>query len=512
MVELDEKDLEQLASKGISKEKVKRQIETFKTGIPFARLHAPALVGRGILRFSSKEQEELVDYFERQADSLELLKFVPASGAATRMFKALFNFLEAYDPQRESIASYVVRSGDREIQRFAEQLDNFPFHGTLMERINGRSRTRDGELYLLIQEMLLPRGLDYGSCPKGLLPFHKYGRETATPFEEHLKEAALYASARGVARLHFTVSQQHEEMFREEESRSVPKISAESGIEFQIGYSNQKDSTDTLAVDLQDRPFRNGDGSLLFRPGGHGALIENLDEQDADIIFIKNIDNVVVDTNLEEVANSKKMLAGVLKKVQDRAFGYARLLEQGPVSPEQADEIRAFMEKNLNRAMPPDYGDLDLKEQQHWLWEGLHRPIRVCGMVKNEGEPGGGPFWVKDAQGNVSLQIVESAQIDQKDPKQRELFKASTHFNPVDLVCGVRDHNGKKYPLLDFVDPRQGFITRKSQEGKDLKALELPGLWNGAMAHWNTIFVEVPLITFNPVKTVNDLLKPTHQS
>src|SRR5690606_21636767 len=268
MVELDSKDLEQLASKGISKEKVYRQVETFKRGIPFAHLHAPALVGRGILRFSPKEQEELIEYFEAQGSDLDLLKFVPASGAATRMFKALFNFLEAYDPQRESIASYVVRSGDREIQRFAEQLDNFPFYGPLMERINGRSRTRDGQLYLLIQEMLLPRGLDYGNYPKGLLPFHKYGKETATPFEEHLKEAALYASADGIARLHFTVSEQHEEMFREEERRSVPKISAESGIGFQITYSNQKGSTDTLAVDLHDRPFRNGDGSLLFRPGG----------------------------------------------------------------------------------------------------------------------------------------------------------------------------------------------------------------------------------------------------
>src|SRR5690606_10905160 len=265
------------------------------------------------------------------------------------------------------------------------------------------------------------------------------------------------------------------------------------------------------AVDLHDRPFRSGDGTLLFRPGGHGALIENLDEQDADIIFIKNIDNVVVDTNLEEVANSKKMLAGVLKKVQDRAFGYARLLEGGDLTPAQAEEIRTFMEKSLNVAMPADYGELDLQEQQQRLWQGIHRPIRVCGMVKNEGEPGGGPFWVRDARGTISLQIVESAQIDPKDPKQREIFKASTHFIPVDLVCGVRDHRGRKYDLLDFVDEKQGFITGKTQEGKELKALELPGLWNGAMADWNTLFVEVPLITFNPVKTVNDLLKPTHQ-
>src|SRR5690606_10387108 len=426
-MELDSKDLEQLASKGISKEKVGRQLEIFKTGIPFVRLHAPALVGKGIIRFTPKEQEELIEYFEAYGTHLDLLKFVPASGAASRMFKALFNFLEAYDPQRESLASYVVRSGDREIQRFAEQLENFPFYGILKERINGKSRTRDGELYLLVEEMLMAHGLDYGAFPKGLLPFHKYGTETVTPFEEHLKEAALYASAQGMARLHFTVSGQHEEMFREQERLSVAKISAESGIRFHITYSNQKESTDTLAVDLHDRPFRSGDGTLLFRPGGHGALIENLDEQDADIIFIKNIDNVVVDTNLEEVANSKKMLAGVLKKVQDRAFGYARLLEAGAISPDRAEEIRAFMEKNLHVTMPLDYGELDVEEQPQLLSHRINRPIRVCGMVKNEGEPGGGPFWVKDAQGALSLQIVESAQIDTKDPKQREIFRTSTH-------------------------------------------------------------------------------------
>lgn len=511
MVEMDSKDLEQLASKGISREKVVRQVETFKKGIPHIQLFRTAVVGQGILRFDPKEQRELIDYFEARANRLDLLKFVPASGAASRMFQSLFNFLEAYDPQRESIASYVVRSGDKAIQRFVEQIDNFPFYGSIMQRIKGRARTKDGEIYLFIQEMLMEKGLDYGSYPKGLLPFHNYGGQIATPFEEHLKEAALYASARGKARLHFTVSEQHEQMFREEEQRAVPKISAESGIQYEITYSNQKGSTDTLAVDLENKPFRNGDGSLLFRPGGHGALIENLNEQDADIIFIKNIDNVVIDTNLEEVANSKKMLAGVLKKVQDKAFGYAKLLERGPVTPELAEEIRIFMEKSLHAGIPASYGELDVEQQQDLLRKRLNRPIRICGMVKNEGEPGGGPFWIKDAQGHISLQIIESAQVDSGNPKQREIFLNATHFNPVDLVCGVRDHKGEKYDLMAFVDHRQGFITGKTQEGKLLKALELPGLWNGAMAHWNTIFVEVPLITFNPVKTVNDLLKPTHQ-
>lgn len=511
MVELDSKDLDQLASMGISKERVLAQVETFKRGIPFVHLDKAAVVGHGILRFSPGEQRELIAYFEAHSGQLELLKFVPASGAASRMFKALFSFLEAYDPQRETISSYVDRSGDREIQRFVEQMDSFPFYGPLMESIKGKAGDKDARRYLFVRELLSEEGFNYAAYPKGLLPFHRYGTQTATPFEEHLKEAALYASGQGRAKLHFTVSEQHGEQFLQEEARAVPKISKECDIRFSIDYSNQKPSTDTLAVDMDNRPFRNADGSLLFRPGGHGALIENLNEQQADIIFIKNIDNVVVDQDLEVVADNKKMLAGALLKAQHRAFGHARQLEEGPLDPEQLDQVKIFLEKQLNVRFPAQYDHLDLEEQRAMLRKGINRPIRVCGMVKNEGEPGGGPFWVSDAEGNASLQIIESAQIDLRDPQQRAILRHATHFNPVDLVCGIRNYKGEKYELLDFVDHRQGFITSKTQEGRELKALELPGLWNGAMAFWNTLFVEVPLITFNPVKTVNDLLKPTHQ-
>ncbi len=344
------------------------------------------------------------------------------------------------------------------------------------------------------------------------MPFHKYESGTATPFEEHLKEAALYAKTKGKANLHFTVSEQHDEMFTKEEASVGPKISERTGTQFNITYSNQKPSTDTIAVDLENKPFKNNDGSILFRPGGHGALIENLNDQDADIVFIKNIDNVAIDKNLETVANSKKLLAGILKKVQDKAFAYADLLEKESISIEKADEIKYFLEKDLNVRMPNNYDDLSVDEQTMVLKDRINRPIRVCGMVKNEGEPGGGPFWIKDSEGNISLQIIESAQIDMGNEEQVAILQNSTHFNPVDLVCGIRNHKGKKYNLLDYVDPKQGFITRKTKEGKELKALELPGLWNGAMAFWNTIFVEVPLVTFNPVKTVNDLLKPSHQA
>ncbi|MCK0161462.1 DUF4301 family protein [Allomuricauda sp. F6463D] len=512
MIELSSKDLEQLDSKGISKEKVNTQIQTFKEGIPFVQLFQAAVVGNGILRFSKKEQLELIQYFENNRGSLELLKFVPASGAASRMFKAMFNFLDSYNSSKEKLSEYIERTGDKDVQEFTENLVKFPFYELIMEKIRGKTASKDEEAYLFVKEMLTENGLNYGFFPKGLLPFHTYETGTATPFEEHLKEAALYAKTKGRANLHFTVSEQHDQMFINEELSVGPKISNQTETEFNITYSNQKPSTDTIAVDMQNQPFRNSDGSILFRPGGHGALIENLNDQDADIIFIKNIDNVVINKNLETVSNSKKLLAGVLKKVQTKVFSYADLMDKGNVSVEKADEIKLFLEKDLNVRFPSNYDDLSVSEQIMVLNDRLNRPIRVCGMVKNEGEPGGGPFWIKDTEGKISLQIIESAQIDMDNEQQASILQNSTHFNPVDLVCGVRNHKGEKYNLLDYIDSKQGFITGKTKEGKELKALELPGLWNGAMAFWNTIFVEVPLVTFNPVKTVNNLLKSSHQA
>jgi len=512
MIDLSQKDLEQLEKKGVSKEKAALQIETFKAGIPFVKLVRAAVVTNGILRFSEEEQRELVQYFEDARSELQLLKFVPASGAASRMFKAMFNFLDAYHPSKENLADYVARTGDTAVGQFIAGMENLPFYDLIVERIQGRATNQDEEAYLFVKEMLVPKGFNYGFYPKGLLPFHKYGSSSATPFEEHLKEASLYAKTGGKANLHFTISEQHDDMFKAEHGSVSPKIEKETETKFNISYSNQKPSTDTIAVDMENKPFRNGDGSLLFRPGGHGALIENLNDQDADIIFIKNIDNVVVDEHLEKVSDSKKMLAGVLIKTQVKAFDCARLLEDGNTSQKEIADIKLFLENKLNARLPKDFDSAERNQQIAWLKNRLNRPIRVCGMVKNEGEPGGGPFWVTDSNGDVSLQIIESAQIDMSNDEQAATLKNSTHFNPVDLVCGVRNHKGEKYNLLDFVDEKQGFITGKTKEGKELKALELPGLWNGAMAFWNTIFVEVPLVTFNPVKTVNDLLKPSHQA
>ncbi|WP_420401098.1 DUF4301 family protein [Flagellimonas sp.] len=511
MINLNQKDLEQLQKKGVSQEKVNNQIATFKAGIPFVNLLKAAVVSDGILQFSEAEQAEHIAYFEGARGDLELLKFVPASGAASRMFKATFNFLDAFDPSKESLESYLASTGDEAMKKFVEAMEAFPFYKIIMDRIQGKATSKDEEAHLFVKEMLMADGLNYGFYPKGLLPFHLYGGVGATPFEEHLKEAALYAKTAGKANLHFTISEQHDAMFKAEHASAGPRVSKNTDTEFNVSYSNQKPSTDTIAVDMENMPFKNSDGSILFRPGGHGALIENLNDQDADIIFIKNIDNVVIDQNLEAVSNSKKMLAGVLKRVQDKAFGYAKQLDEGSVSDAEKEEIKSFLEQELNVRFEESYNGLDSQGQLETLKNRINRPIRVCGMVKNEGEPGGGPFWIKDDQGKVSLQIIESAQIDMANSEQASILKNSTHFNPVDLVCGVRNYKGEKFNLLEFVDEKQGFITEKTKEGKDLKALELPGLWNGAMAFWNTLFAEVPLVTFNPVKTVNDLLKPTHQ-
>ncbi len=511
MIDFTENDVAQLEKKGISKEKVARYIETFKEGIPFVSLMKAAVVDEGITKVTEGEGKELISFFEDNSKDRKLLKFVPASGAASRMFKAMFSFTEAYNPNTESLSNYIKRTGDTAVEQFFEGRQNFPFYDEVLQRIEGK-HSNDGELaHAFINEMLSEEGLNYGFYPKGLLPFHECKRGSATPFKEHLKEAALYAKTNGRANLHFTISPQHEAMFKEEEAISVPRISQKTDTEFHVSYSFQKTSTDTIAVNTDNTPFRNSDGSLLFRPGGHGALIENLDEQDADVIFIKNIDNVVVDKNLEAVANSKKMLAGLLLKVQSKAFEYAAALEMEEIHPQVLMDITHFLEKDLNVRFPDEYDALSLEEQLAMVRDKINRPIRICGMVKNEGEPGGGPFWISDALGNVSLQIIESAQVQMDDKEQASLFKNSTHFNPVDIICGVRNHKGEKYNLLNYVDEKQGFITGKTQEGRELKALELPGLWNGAMAFWNTIFVEVPLVTFNPVKTVNDLLKPSHQ-
>jgi len=511
-----EKDYIQIENKGLNVKRVLKQIQLFKQGIPFINLDSAATTGNGMLKLSDEERKHFIDLFDVRRNDNSILKFVPASGAATRMFKSLFKFIENYKPEKETLNAYINREKESNLSLFFVGLEKFPFFTIVQNEMEKhypkfQSFSSDEQRFYFVKTMLDSDKLNYGFFPKGLLPFHQYKGHIATAFEEHLFEAALYASSNNNSHLHFTISERYKNVFDDEFKRIQEIVERKTNTKFFISFSYQKESTDTIAVNPDNEPFRLEDDSLLFRPSGHGALLQNLNEQNADIIFIKNIDNVVVFKYEKEVADFKKALAGLLVSLQNRTFEYLRQLENDSISESSLVEIAEFISNNLNTKISSEFEKYSKKYQIEYLRAKLNRPIRVCGMVKNEGEPGGGPFWVKDESGHISLQIVESAQINKKDKRQKAILKNATHFNPVDLVCGIKDYKGNRFDLNDFVDAKTAFITMKTKTGKDLKALELPGLWNGSMANWNTIFVEVPLITFNPVKTVTDLLKPTHQ-
>jgi len=511
------KDIKQIEDKGLTVQKVEQQIQLFENGLPFSNLVSAATIDNGILRLSNNEQEDYISSFDNVKNEISILKFVPASGAATRMFKFLYTFLEEYNTEKESINSYINTHKNKDLSIFFIGLEKFPFYHIVMDKLQQtfldfNAMSINEQRLKFVQMMLDTDKLNYGNSPKGLLPFHQYKNQMiSTAFEEHLYESALYSSNQESAKLHFTISEKHNHKFDEEFRRIEKNVEDKSGSTFDISFSYQKESTDTIAVTSKNKPFREDDGSLHFRPSGHGSLIENLNDLDADIIFVKNIDNVVTYKYKEEVAKHKKILAGILLEVQKQAFKYFELLETEALKEDQLIEIAEFLVNKMNVKISSEFEKYSLKYQIEYLTEKLNRPIRVCGMVKNEGEPGGGPFWVKDESGNISLQIVESAQINKKNRNQKDILKNATHFNPVDLVCGIKNHKGEKFDLHKYVDHKTAFITMKTKTGKDIKALELPGLWNGSMANWNTIFVEVPLITFSPVKTVNDLLKAPHQ-
>ena len=344
-----------------------------------------------------------------------------------------------------------------------------------------------------------------------MLPFHKYPHHIATAVEEHLNETVYYGSGTdGAAHLHFTVSENHQILFENIISQAKPVIESHSGNTIYVNFSYQNKATDTIAVDLDNNPFRDDKGRLVFRPGGHGALIENLNQLDSDIVFIKNIDNVILN-HVDSIALYKKALAGKLVEIRHEIFGCLEKIDSAAITEDDIIDVVAYIRDNLNVEIIDDFAKYTMPNKVGYIFELLNRPVRVCGMVKNEGEPGGGPFWVRNRKGYLSLQIVESSQIDLQNNQQAKILKRSTHFNPVDLVCGIRNYRGEKFDLTKFVDHSSGFIVEKTKNGRPLKGYELPGLWNGAMDKWITVFVEVPLLTFNPVKTVNDLLKPAHQ-
>lgn len=504
----DEKDLEQFKKKGTDADKVKAQLELIKNGFPFLELDAAASVGNGIIAVDENKCNDYIKTWDAYCSTgHSITKFVPASGAASRMFKDLFAFLDGNSD----------RPSTNFEKAFFEGIDKFAFYNDLDAaciRNEGKS-VRElmdcGNFKAVISNLLQDKGLNYGSLPKGLLKFHSYGATARTPLEEHMAEGAMYASgADGKVHIHFTVSPEHRELFKALAESSSPSMSKRYGAAYSISFSEQKPSTDTVAAAADGTPFRNPDGSILFRPGGHGALIENLNDLDTDIVFIKNIDNVVPDHLKTDTVTYKKLLAGILVTVQAKVFEYLRLIDSGKYTDENLRQIADYV-NGILCCRRKDLEKLDSTQLADWLKSKLNRPIRVCGMVKNVGEPGGGPFLAYNSDGTVSLQILESSQIDLNDPRKEEMFTKGTHFNPVDLVCAVRDYKGNRFHLPDYVDKATGFISSKSKNGRELKALELPGLWNGAMSDWNTLFVEVPLSTFNPVKTVNDLLRPQHQ-
>ena len=474
-----EEDLQQIKAHGLTVEAVEHQIDNFHKGFPFLSVVRAASSGDGIRMVGEAEADRAVARYDEAAKHLKVVKFVPASGAATRMFKELFAF---------------VNEGERGkgIDTLLQNITKFAFYPEL------KAVLPEGADDKQIVEAIVRKGLDYGAKPKGLVTFHAYPEGARKAVEEHLVEGAAYAASNGVVNIHFTVSPEHIEGFKSLLAEKIPVYEKRFGVKYAISFSVQKPSTDTIAVNPDNTPFRQDDGRLLFRPAGHGALIENLAEIDADIVFIKNIDNVTTDARRGDTIRYKKLLAGLLVELQEKAFGFIKALDAGAAD---VEAVAAFVEKELMVKLP---AERDAK----LLRAILDRPIRLCGMVRNEGEPGGGPFWVKNPDGTESLQIAESSQIS---PEDMPLMKSATHFNPVDLVCGVRNAEGGRFPLKDYVDPSTGFISKKSSGGRDLRAQELPGLWNGAMARWNTIFVDVPVSTFSPVKVVQDLLREQHQ-
>ncbi|MDG2433633.1 DUF4301 family protein [Flavobacterium sp.] len=509
-------DFVQIYEHGIALSEVQKQLAIFKSGVPKIRLTAPATVDNGLLKLTESEFQQKANFFDTNKASLKLLKFVPASGAASRMFKFLNSFLNQFDPSSESINAYVNRTRDTDLAIFIVGMDKLPFFDEVDKKLREIYQdfdelSRDYKNYYFIKLILDKEYFDFANKPKGVLPFHAYQTTVASPIEEQLYECGHYAATKNKSTLHFTVSDTHREQFQEIVNKVKPEVEAKLNTKIEVEYSYQKPSTDTIAVDENNNPVRDGSGKLLFRPGGHGALIENLNQLDADVIFIKNIDNIIIHKK-EIIALYKKALAGILLELQQKVFAYLRAIDADEVTETMISEIKGFLSSDLNVTIQSnDFEMYTFENKIKVLKKALNRPIRVCGMVKNEGEPGGGPFWIKGDNDVTSLQIVESSQVDLESKKQVKILASATHFNPVDLVCATLNYKQERFDLTKYVDPEAGFIVHKSFLGNNIKSYELPGLWNGAMADWLTVFVEVPLVTFNPVKTVNDLLKSAHQ-
>ena len=511
---LSSHDFVQLYEHKIDIATLKEHLSIFENGITKTVLEKPATLNDGILDLEENDFEHYAHLFDQKKDKLHLINFVPASGAASRMFKFLNEFLNEYEEQ-ETVNAYINRKKDKDLPVFLVGIEKFPFYeaadSTLRKKFpDFENWGKDKKILYFIQLLLSENEFNYAGKPKAVLPFHKYHDHVATPIEEHLLEAAHYSNANKQPHIHFTVAEQHQADFENIINNIKSKVEDVFDVTIKVSFSYQDKASDTIAVNKRNHPFRDENGKLIFRPAGHGALLQNLNVLEADLVFIKNIDNVIQDQTAI-IAKYKKALAGILLALQDQLFYYLECIDTMQLKEDKIAEMVRFAEQQLYYRFSEDFPKYTLDNKTDYLKSIFNRPIRVCGMVKNEGEPGGGPFWVRDAKGMVSLQIVESSQIDPNNYQQMMLLKKATHFNPVDVVCGIKNYKNEKFDLNLFVDKNTGFIVEKHKHGKTFKAYELPGLWNGAMAKWITVFVQVPIITFNPVKTVNDLLKPAHQ-
>ena len=501
---LSTQDRAQLADLGIEPAEIGRQLDLFRQPPPPAEIHAPCRVGEGVIRIPEDQQPHYIERWLSFADRKSLAKFVPASGAATRMFRDLTTIedRQTLDQLRQGLASASPNFAFRQ-----ELIDRLELDGDNLESSNDTKALHDAASYLLDRA-----GLGYRDLPKGLIPFHQYPSGARTALAEHLWEGTPYLAGTGSnCRFHFTVTADHEQSFRDHVETDRLPLKQELGVDIEVEFSNQSPATDTIAVDLANLPIRQDDGSLLLRPAGHGALLENLQLVDADVAILKNIDNVSHQRLHGLSIHWKQVLIGYFAELQEKTFTLLSNLEERPDSAQAVSEALDFLHSRFALRAPSRLAESDFETQRRFACRTLDRPTRVCGVVENIGEPGGGPFWVRDGDGGISGQIIEGAQVDTGSSTQTEIWNSSTHFNPVDLVCGLRDRRGKPYQLAEFVDPATAFVTEKSYQGRPLKALERPGLWNGSMARWNTAFVEVPLATFTPVKTVFDLLRPEHQ-
>jgi ribosomal protein S18 len=493
-------DLRRIKKLGLTPRDVEKQMDLYRHGSNYLDLNRPCAINDGILSIQKAEMDELIKLYEREAGKFRLLKFVPASGAASRMFAEWFSALE-----KDGFASPALNKS------FLRNLKKYPFYSLIKKNKRASQLIEKKNIKGLLDYILSANGLNFGWLPKALIPFHQYrAGDARTPLEEHLFEAVQYVRSAGdVCHLHFTISQEHKKDVAKKIKTVKSKYENFCRIKYIISSSVQSPSTNMLAVDENNLPLRDAEGNLIFRPGGHGSLLTNLQNLDADFIFIKNIDNIVPEKLLRKTLPYKKMLGGLALKIQQKIFATLRQMENDEIDSKQIDEIKNYCSR-INIIFPRSITRQSLKQQKQNIFSSLNRPLRVCAIVRNEGEPGGAPFWVDERDGNQTLQIVESGHVDKSSPKQMAVWSAAQYFNPVDLVCCMKNYRGEKFNLDSYVNRDAYLITMKNEKGRSLKALESPGLWNGGMAYWNTIFVELPIIVFNPVKTVNDLLRPEH--